>query len=259
MMTEHAEYGAVIYGDVTIAYEVIRKAASANGKVGKMLIKVHPDQRVVVTVPESTTDDEIEQAVLKRAAWVWDSIQSFASQQDFVLSKRYVSGETEFYLGRRYVLKVLTEENDVARVKMSRGKLNVTLHPAHAHLPEDQRAVHVRQLVSTWFQHRAKHIFHQRLNAMLLKATWVEGLPAFRVMPMKKQWGSCSAEGRLMLNPALVKAPKACIDYVILHELCHIAEHNHSDKFWRLLTQVMPNWKAIKTQLDDMAELYLNE
>ena len=61
------------------------------------------------------------------------------------------------------------------------------------------------------------------------------------------------------LNPHLVKAPKECIDYVILHELCHISEHNHSDKFWRLLTQVMPNWKEVKAKLDDMAELYLNE
>lgn len=81
----------------------------------------------------------------------------------------------------------------------------------------------------------------------------------FRVMAMKKQWGSCSTKGNLMLNPHLVKAPKECIDYVILHELCHIAEHNHSERFWRLLTQVMPNWKEVKAKLDDMAEMYLNE
>ncbi len=77
-------------------------------------------------------------------------------------------------------------------------------------------------------------------------------------MAMKKQWGSCSTRGSLMLNPHLVKAPKECIDYVILHELCHIAEHNHSDRFWRLLTQVMPHWKEVKAKLDEMAELYLN-
>lgn len=258
-MTEHSEYGAVAYGDVTIAYEVVRKVATAKTKVGKVLIKVHPDQRVVATAPEDTNGDAIEQAVLKRAAWIWESIQAFASQQDTVLSKHYVSGETEFYLGRRYLLKILTEENKVARVKMSRGKLNVTLHATHAHLPQEQRAVHVRQLVNTWYQRRAKVIFHQRLNAMLIKATWVEGLPSFRVTPMKKQWGSCSAQGRLMLNPHLVKASKECIDYVILHELCHIAEHNHGEKFWRLLTQVMPNWKEVKARLDDMAEMYLNE
>ncbi|NAZ72054.1 metal-dependent hydrolase [Vibrio cyclitrophicus] len=62
-----------------------------------------------------------------------------------------------------------------------------------------------------------------------------------------------------MLNLHLIKAPKECIDYVIFHELCHIAEHNHSDKFWRLLSSVMPNWQEVKTSLEGMAELYLNE
>ena len=73
---------------------------------------------------------------------------------------------------------------------------------------------------------------------------------------------SCTYElnsGNLMLNPHLVKASKECIDYVILHELCHISEHNHSEKFWRLLTKVMPGWKEVKFKLDEMAEMYLNE
>jgi len=76
---------------------------------------------------------------------------------------------------------------------------------------------------------------------------------------MKKQWGSCSTSGNLILNPHLIKAPKTYVDYVILHELCHIKEHNHSEQFWRLLTQVMPNWKEVKAELDGMAEYYLSE
>lgn len=62
-----------------------------------------------------------------------------------------------------------------------------------------------------------------------------------------------------MLNPHLVKAPKDCVDYVLTHELCHIAEHNHSEQFWRLLGQQIPDWKVVKVELDSMAEMYLNE
>jgi len=62
-----------------------------------------------------------------------------------------------------------------------------------------------------------------------------------------------------MLNPHLIKAPKECIDYVRLQERCHIAEHSHREKFWRLLTQIMLNWKEVKAKLDDMAEMHLNE
>lgn len=76
---------------------------------------------------------------------------------------------------------------------------------------------------------------------------------------MQKQWGSCSPAGRLLLNPQLIKAPRECIDYVISHELCHLKEHNHSPRYYRLLSQLMPGWKTVKARLDGMAEVLLNE
>ena len=261
--TKTAERGAFYYGNDMIHYDVIRKSqsskvSSSKAVARKVVIKVHPDQRVVATVPHDATEGSIQEAMLKRARWIWQNIEEFAKQKYYVLPKRFVSGETQFYLGRRYVLKVLIDSEQVSNVKLSRGKLNVTLKH-ELNQDNDDRLFKVKPLIDKWYQHKAKSIFHERLNKMLPKATWVTGIPSFRVMAMKKQWGSCSTKGNLMLNPHLIKAPKECIDYVILHELCHIAEHNHSEKFWRLLTQVMPNWKEVKAKLDDMAELYLNE
>ncbi|MBU5617274.1 M48 family metallopeptidase [Psychrobacter sp. TAE2020] len=271
--------GVVYYGEEKIHYEVVHKAVkdqykndtlitgkskpSKPSKSRKIVIKVHPDQRVVATAPIDATDAIIHDAMMKRARWIWQSLQDFAKQQDHVLPKRYVSGETQFYLGRRYVLKVLinVENNKVINslVKLSRGKLNVEFSQSDAELEAEERANKVKSLIDQWYQDKAKNLFHARLKAMLTKASWVEEIPSFRLLAMKKQWGSCSTKGNLILNPHLVKAPKECIDYVILHELCHIAEHNHSEHFWRLLTQVMPNWKEVKARLDGMAELYLNE
>ncbi|CAD6365791.1 M48 family metallopeptidase [Shewanella putrefaciens] len=255
------ERGVFTYGNDTIHYDVIRKTKpSENAKktARKVIIKVHPDQRVVATVPHDASDDAIQDAMHKRARWIWQSIDEFAKQKDTVLPKCYESGETQFYLGKRYVLKVIVDAKQVPNVKLSRGKLNVTIkHEVSKDI--DDRLVKIKPLIDKWYQHKAKAIFHERLAELLPKATWVTGIPSFRVMAMKKQWGSCSTKGNLMLNPHLVKAPKECIDYVILHELCHIAEHNHSERFWRLLTQVMPNWKEVKAKLDDMAEMYLNE
>jgi predicted metal-dependent hydrolase len=74
---------------------------------------------------------------------------------------------------------------------------------------------------------------------------------------MHTQWGSCSPQGRIILNPHLVKAAHDCIDYVILHELCHLAEHNHSERFYRLMNQVMPQWEKVKERLDVMASSLL--
>ena len=260
------EQGVFIYGNDTIYYDVIRKSKPidcAKKTARKIIIRVHPDQRVVATVPFDASEDAIVDAMHKRARWIWQSINDFAKQKDTVLHKRYVSGETQFYLGKRYVLKIIVDTQQVPSVKLSRGKLNVTIkHEASKDIAPDSqesRLVKIKPLIDKRYQHKAKAIFHERLAELLPKATWVTGIPSFRVMAMKKQWGSCSTKGNLMLNPHLVKAPKECIDYVILHELCHIAEHNHSERFWRLLTQVMPNWKEVKAKLDEMAEMYLNE
>tara|TARA_B100001179_G_scaffold221569_1_gene197132 strand:+ start:9845 stop:10669 length:825 start_codon:yes stop_codon:yes gene_type:complete len=272
------ENGIFYYGQDKIDYEIVRKEVTYKATTGKskadtlttekskprkIVIKVHPDQRVVVTTPIDATDKIINDAMMKRARWIWQNIQDFAKQKDHVLPKRYVSGETQFYLGRRYVLKVITnaETNDVTNstVKLSRGKLNVELSQSDSTLNLEARAVLVKSLIDEWYKNKFRSISRERLEALIYKVSWVKNSPSVKLMTMKKQWGSCSAQGNLILNPHLVKAPKECIDYVILHELCHIKEHNHSERFWRLLSQVMPHWKAVKTELDSMAELYLNE
>lgn len=86
----------------------------------------------------------------------------------------------------------------------------------------------------------------------------VAAKPPLRILSMQTQWGSCSPSGRVTLNPHLVKASRECIDHVILHELCHIAEHNHSERFYRLMQQVMPQWEKTKKRLDGMAAALLN-
>jgi len=72
---------------------------------------------------------------------------------------------------------------------------------------------------------------------------------------MHKRWGSCTKEGKIMLNPMLVSAPKDCIDYVIIHELCHIRIHNHSPSFYKLLETVIPDWQTRKDYLNTRIEL----
>lgn len=252
------EQGCLTYGSETIRYDVVRKNSALNPRhkatKKQVVIKVHPDRRVVATAPEHTSKEAIQEAVNKRAKWIWKHMTDFSSLKEHVLPRQYVSSESQFYLGRRYMLKVIVEAQDAPSVKLFRGKLVVSLNGNKNSNPST-----IKTLIDKWYVDRAKLIFNERLQLMLVKATWVTKEPHFKVMSMKKQWGSCSVKGNLVLNPHLVKASKEAIDYVILHELCHIAEHNHSDRFWRLLTEVMPNWKQIKSTLDTQAELYLNE
>ena len=231
-------YGFV-YGDAHVPYRVQRLEVAA-GERRKVSIRVRPDAEVVVSAPQDAQRHDIHDAVMKRAKWIYDSLQAFYEQRAHIQVRRYVSGEMQFYLGRRYVLKIVKDPASPPQVKMERGKLLVSLPAFQA-----DKGDRVRELVKLWYRGRAQHIFKARLEHLVPEVRWVSAIPEYRILSMTRQWGSCSARGTLMLNPHLVKAPRDCIDYVILHELCHIEEHNHSEQFYRLLGQVMPEWRSV--------------
>lgn len=231
------------YGEEQITFERVKRLHAT----GKVLIKVHPDCRVIVSSPEDACNEEVLSAVKKRGRWIHEQLRDFRKKLEFISPRRYVSGESHYYLGKQYLLKVLEASEQVESVKLLRGKLEVSVRT--------KGADRVRDLLTEWYKSRAKEIFYRRLDALLEQALWVEVRPPLRVLTMQTQWGSCSPKGRITLNPQLVKAPRECIDYVILHELCHIAEHNHSERFYRLMSQVMPKWERTKESLDGMANL----
>ena len=235
------------YGDETIPFQRVARQQAQ----GKVLIKVHPDCRVVVSAPTGITDTEVLAAVQKRGRWIYQQLREFRQQLEHITARQYISGESHYYLGKQYVLKVLEAPNSTQGVKLLRGKLEVSLR----HKSSEK----AQELLSNWYKVRAKDVFAKRLDAMLEQALWVTERPPLRILTMQTQWGSCSPSGRLTLNPHLVKAPRECIDYVILHELCHIAEHNHSERFYRLMSQVMPQWQKTKKKLDGMANRLLTE
>lgn len=234
------------YGDEPICFERVVRQSQAS----RVLIKVHPDCRIQVAAPYSASDEEVMRAVKQRARWIWLQLREFRQQLEHITPRRYISGESHYYLGKQHMLKILESSEELPRVKLLRGRLDVVVRQ------RDPEAV--SQMLDKWYRQRAKEVFTRRLNVMIDQALWVETLPSLRLLAMKTQWGSCSPAGRITLNPYLVKAPVECIDYVILHELCHIAEHNHSERFYRLMNQVMPGWEKVKTRLDNMASKILS-
>lgn len=224
---------------------------SRSSEKNRLKVMVHPDGRVIVHAPESATDEDVLRATKRRIRWISEKIEYFRSQQTHVLPRSYVSGESHFYLGKRYMLKVHENTMTPQGVKLLRGSIEVSV--------KKKSTEKVRDLLDVWYKDRAKEVFMRRLNAILPQTLWVKQQPPVRILCMKTQWGSCSPQGRLTLNPHLVKANRDCIDYVLLHELCHIAEHNHSEKFYRLMNRVMPKWEKTKDKLDKMADALLAE
>ncbi len=239
--------GSIRYGDRSINFAIEARVTDTP----KVLIKVHPDCRVVALAPPMASHDEIIGAVKKRARWVYRQMRYFEAQRENILPRRYLSGESHFYLGRRHLLKVRVDDKSTPEVKLLRGVLEVKSREAKPDL--------IKSLLLNWYKKRARDVFDRRLDEVISQTLWVKEKPPIRLLSMQTQWGSCSPKGHLTLNPHLVKAPRDCIDYVLLHELCHIAEHNHSEGFYRLMKQVMPHWEKVKERLDGMAYFYLND
>ncbi len=234
------------YGDQDIPYQVLL----VPGRQRKIAIHIHPNGRVQVDAPPQTSLADIKQAVQRRSRWLCEHIARIKKQRAWVLPREYVSGESHFYLGKRYVLKVRRSKQTAPNVRLIRGMLQVTTN--------DVARDTVKRLLWEWYKNHARAQFERRLEALVQETSWVREKPAWKLRTMKKQWGSCSPKGVLSLNPHLVKAPSQCIDYVLLHELCHLKFHNHGRNFYRLLKKQMPEWEVVKGRLDGMAELLLN-
>jgi len=237
----------LIYGNERIHYRVLR----APRRHKTIAIHVHPDGSVQVTAPAVARDHEIREAVTRRARWIWRHLQRIREEGLEILPRRYVSGESHLYLGRRYLLKVETGTRQTPGVRLYRGQLQVKTGRKHADA--------VRGLLMQWYRKHAEQVFARRLDALLPSLVWKQrDVPVVRLREMKKRWGSCSVKGVITLNPHLVKAPRECVDYVIYHELCHLREHNHSPRFYHLLDRVSPEWRITKVKLDGMAGVLLN-
>jgi predicted metal-dependent hydrolase len=240
-----AQY-SVVYGDEHIRFSV-RYLPRPQRRVA---IHVMPDGAVQVDAPEGAALHDIKWAVRQRAGWVWQQLQALHARKLHVLPREYVSGETHFYLGRRHMLKVQSAQGGPPGVRLWHGRLEITT--------AKRDALTVRRLLEEWYRERAADVFARVIAEMAPRLRLRRGLPPSRLLSMRTQWGSCSPKGEVLLNPYLVKAPKACIEYVVAHELCHLKEHNHSDRFYRQLDRVLPDWTVRKAELDNMAELLLN-
>lgn len=236
------------YGSEVVHFAVRRQPQRRNNSIA---IHVEPEGTVLVDAPVDASRAAIFAAVRKRAHWIQGHVAGFLRRRTHILPREYVSGESVMYLGRRYRLKV---------IRVNAAEVGVRLYGSHLEvrsvIPSAQE---VSAAMGRWFRARARIVFAERMDAMLAALRWKQPAPAVCLQAMKVQWGSCSPAGRLTLNPWLVKAPRECIDYVILHELCHLKEHNHSPRFYRLLDKHMPRWRERKTRLDELAEAILNK
>lgn len=205
-------------------------------------IKVQPDNTVHVTAPLDASVTAIQEKLSKKASWILKQQDFFLSFHPLTPPRRYVSGETHLYLGKQYRLKLIESESE--SVKLVGGYLKVQVLSKQ----DKQR---IEKQVRQWYQQKATIYFQKIYDKHLYIAeTFYKGETELILRWMQKRWGSCSKDGKITLNTELIKAPKVCIEYVLIHELCHLKHHNHDTAFYNLLSNTFPNWQKVKYRLE---------
>ena len=201
------------------------------------------DGAVSIVVPHHVSLEKVTQIVTQKRAWIQEKL-ALHREAAPISDKEFVSGEAFPYLGRNYRLKV--EQANFEPVRLVQGRLVVRV-------PQGSEQQHmVRNALVRWYKRQAE----QKLREKVARFAPLVGVKptAVNIRSFKSRWGSCTAQGKLEFNWQITMAPNRMVDYVVIHELCHLLHHDHSSAFWREVSRVMPDYAECRLWLRENGE-----
>jgi predicted metal-dependent hydrolase len=226
--------GEIVVGDLSV--EVVRK------QIKHLHLGVYPPRgRVRVAVPLHVGDEAVRLAVISRLGWIHRQQDRF-ERQERQSARELVTGESHYVRGRRYRLDVIEADGPASVRPRNNRTLELRVPPGSSREKRER-------LLADWYR--------QQLRARVPKliARWepVIGVEVadWRIRKMKTRWGSCNAaSGRIWLNLELAKKPPSCVEYILVHEMVHLLERKHNDRFRAYLDQFMPQWRRHRDELN---------
>lgn len=200
-----------------------------------------PDGRVHISAPSFVTLENLQLYAIDHLPWIHQAIARI-NKVNRQPERIYVSGEDHYFLGRRYLLKV--HEIGIAPTFKINGKY------IHAYVKYDADREAIATAMKEWYRGKLFHLLEDLIpkweEKMNLKCS------GFAIREMKTRWGSCNQRShKILFNLELAKKPKACIEYVIVHELAHIVSKNHDSQFTAVLDKYYPQWEKYKKELNE--------
>jgi predicted metal-dependent hydrolase len=201
-------------------------------------IAIDSKSNIVVRAPKRLSKEEVDNIINKKKNWIYSKLST--SNKSIDSPKEFVSGESLLFLGEHYKLKVIEDQFSGLRFE-------------NEFIISNSSKVRAKTIFKTWYLTQAKKIFLPNVDSYA-QALGVKFNRVY-IKSMKSSWGSCSPNKSLTLNWKLVKAPLHVINYIIVHELAHLIELNHSDKFWNIVSVQVPNYQKAKKWLNEHGEL----
>ncbi len=211
-------------------------------------ITIRPDTSVNVRAPHATSLEAVAAIMHKRAPWILRHLQKFAQRPAKQTPASKPEGKSYQFLGHQLPLKI--EPLADGKFACEHVKVDNNTVCVWVNNPKDKKRV--KALLEKWSREQAELIF---LRRMLMLFPHFKGLPVqlpeLTIRRMKARWGSCSTNSVVRLNLKLIHLDESLIDYVIMHELCHLIEHNHSKHYYALLSRMMPDWSERRQRLNE--------
>lgn len=214
--------------------------AVVKSKRKSLSITIQPDGNLLVKAPVLMSDAEIAKWVRTKTGWIIRQRAKILEQQQMNPPKQYKTGEKFLYLGQEYGLEVRISEGRAGMVGIVEDK--IVLFAKTGDNAEVQKALHA------WYEKQAKTVIPKRVR--FYAEQMGETFGNITIKNQKKRWGSCSSARNLNFNRRLIMAPQKVLDYVVVHELCHLRQMNHSKEFWKEVELVLPDYKVHKKWLE---------
>lgn len=215
-----------------------------------LAVNVTLASQVIVLAPNDFSREKIKTIVKKKALWILEKQEHFKRLAMLFPEKEFVSGEQILLLGRKYRLKI-KEENYLSIPKLSGRRLFIYVRSNLA--PEARKEI-IKDALIKWYFIKSTKIIKQRVNrySKLLNLFPKKVI----IKDQKKRWASCSSDGILRFNWRIAIAPISIVDYVVVHELCHLKVKNHSSDFWKLVSIAMPDYKNRRNWLKNNTGIF---
>ena len=227
----------IIVSDIEI--EVTKK------NIKNLHLSVHPPNgQVRISAPKRMTYEAIRLFAVSKVNWIKKQRERFANQER-IPERQFVSGESHYFFGTRYLLNIIYISSGKTKIEI-RNKKYIDLYIRDG-TSKEKRA----DLIKEWYREELKAV----IPPMIEKWEKIMGLKVneWRVKQMKTRWGTCNTvDKRIWLNLELAKKPPHCLEYIIVHEMAHLIERGHGDKFKAIMEKYYPNWRNVKAELNGM-------
>ncbi|MCT4594696.1 MAG: M48 family metallopeptidase [Anaeromicrobium sp.] len=199
-------------------------------------IKIHIDQgrRITVLAPKGTKEEHIIELVKSKTTLILEKLKSMEKETKDIVENKYEDGDKLLYLGKYYVMNVIRDNNiEKNMIDFNNGQFTIILKEYDKDI--------IKKLIKRFYKKQCKKVILKRINHY--DNYFHKKIRNIEIIESKNKWGSCNSNKKLDFNWRLIMAPIEIIDYVVVHEMCHLDHMNHLKSFWRLLGKIIPDYK----------------